>query len=314
MKKVTLKSVHGGLIRIGVAAAVWALCLSAAQTRASGDPSAGDIQTWDCLLSGGGEKGIAYITFTVDGNITGTELLAPSVSSLNSGSSSGGRQIPPGRGEFGGSSSGGGTVTSTNSTSSSTNSTGGTNVVLFGSGPIQGVWQFDAKSNIVGSFVRLAAPDDADVSFTGTVSSGSKPHLTLKAAFGTSRGTYSGVVALTETSLKFPDPTTNPWFGFKLADGQKTFEQFTLSPDISGVLGVYDLSGTGPDYQTIGKCLVSSQGRIGFSVLETNSVTKSSTLRATMGPFSNTSTAINTHTTGVQEDLNAVTFNPTLLK
>jgi hypothetical protein len=334
MKKVTLKSksVHKGLIQIGVAVAVWTLCLGAVQTRASGDPSQGSSQTWDSLLSGGGERGIAYITFSSDSSMSGIELLAPTPASLAASSTGrggagigrGGETIGRGGETIGRGESGGTGGTNSTSSGGSTNSPSTNNVVLFGSGGIVGSWHFDAKSNIVGSFVRTNAPDtnDAFVSFTGTVSSGTTPHLTLLISAGTNRSTYHGVFALTTNSLKFPDPTTGtgPWSGFKQVNGQKSFEQFTLTLDSIGTLGVYDLIGigtnlfTGTNYTTIGICLLSSQGRIGFALTETNSISTNSNLRATMGPFSSTATAIHTHTTGIQEDQSGVIFNPTLLK
>jgi hypothetical protein len=297
MKKVTFKSIQGGLARVGSVAAVWTLLFSAAvQSKAGGDPSQGGSQTWDCLFSGGGDNGIAYLTFGSDFSITGEEILAPKQSTLNS--------VPTvGRGG-----EGDGRTPTTNSPTGTT-----TNEFLFGAGSVVGVWQYDAKSNIVGSFVLVGAPSQQDVSFTGRVSTGTKPRLTLTASFGQHHGIYNGVIAQTETgSAKFPDPTTGGWFGFKRGEGQQVFEQFTLTG--TSILGVYDLSGSGPDYVTMGACFISSQGKIGFALLETNSVTEFSNLRSTIGSFSNTSTAIKANTTGIQENNSAVSFNPTMLK
>jgi hypothetical protein len=298
MKKVSLKSIQSGLARVGIAAAVWTLLFAAAaQSKAGGDPSQGSSATWDCLFSGGGDLGIAYLTFNLSGHtITGEELLAPTHSTVNPSPTSTGRD-GEGIGRTG---------------SGSTNSTGTTNEFLFGSGPVTGNWAFDDKSNIVGSFNRTLAPVDADVSFTGRVGSGKNPRLTLSASFGQHHGTYNGVIAQTVFTLKFPDPTTNGmWFGFKHEAGQEFFEQFNLT---TVTPGIYNLSGNGPDYATLGECLISSQGRIGFALVETNSSSASSSLRSTIGSFSSTAAAIKANTSGVQDNNNAVSFKATLLK
>jgi hypothetical protein len=99
------------------------------------------------------------------------------------------------------------------------------------------------------------------------------------------------------------------WFGFKRAEGQSIFEQFNLNLITPGV---YSLTGSGPGYTTMGECLISSQGRIGFALTETTATTNN--LRSTIGSFSNTAKSITTKTAGVQDDGNVVGFNPTMLK
>src|SRR5882757_3803291 len=98
----------------------------------SADPSAGSSFTWDLQSSGGGQRGVAVITFSNNLTFRGYQLLASLPPNTNS--SSGGRGGgSSGRGDSGGSS-------------------GKTNTFLFGFSPIDGTWAFNQKSQIVGLF------------------------------------------------------------------------------------------------------------------------------------------------------------------
>ena len=61
--------------------------------------------TWDCLLSGGGQQGIAFITFSNDFTLNGLEILVPKPPS--GGGSSDGRNPGGGAGRGGSGRSGG---------------------------------------------------------------------------------------------------------------------------------------------------------------------------------------------------------------
>jgi hypothetical protein len=97
---------------------------------------------WDCLISGGSQQGIAYLTFSGDNTFVGYRVLVgknlTSIPSTPEGRNSGGDD--------------GRTGTSGSSTNSST-SRSVTN--LFGFDRVHGDWQFDDRGRIIGRFVEV---------------------------------------------------------------------------------------------------------------------------------------------------------------
>lgn len=130
----TLKQIMARLSVRGLAAAALLLGASVQTSQAgSSDPSQGGSFTWDTISSGAGQRGMAFITFSNDGTFRGYQLLAAIPSSTNiSGIGRGGTGV--GRSNSGGSTNG--TVKN----------------LLFGFGPIDGIWTFNSKGKIVGFF------------------------------------------------------------------------------------------------------------------------------------------------------------------
>ena len=89
--------------------------------------------TWDCLLSGGGQRGIMFITFENDGTFHGHEMMVPrlpSTSTSSPGSSDDGRNSGGETGRGPGADRTGTGITSTSD--GSTNSSGSSFTNLFG--------------------------------------------------------------------------------------------------------------------------------------------------------------------------------------
>ena len=98
--------------------------------------------TWDCLLSGSGQQGIAFLKFADDGTnrtFSGYQLL---VGKQSAGDSIGeqGRNLGGGVGRG---------ITPGGSAS------GGSGSTLFGFGSVNGPWQYDEKGRVVGYFVEV---------------------------------------------------------------------------------------------------------------------------------------------------------------
>src|ERR1039457_4917495 len=91
--------------------------------------------TWDCLSSGGGQPGIAFLTFSNDYTFTGDLIVAgtpatPNTDPRNSGST--------GRG---------GSTSSTNAVAPTLD--------LFGYWGVEGPWGYDIKGRVIGTFIQI---------------------------------------------------------------------------------------------------------------------------------------------------------------
>jgi hypothetical protein len=235
--------------------------------------------TWDCLLSGGGQRGIMFLTFESDGTFHGHEMIVPRLSTTSStspGTSDDGRGgVDTSRGDV---DTRTGTAV-TGSGGSSTNSSGSTSTNLFGYEPITGgAWTMDSVGKITGAFVRHTASGDQPVSFRGKVRREQPRHLVLLA---NGVQTISG---FSQTNHVVPPFNATVWDGFKFLSNPVPFpEVFTLTD--AGELNLYSmdsLSAGGYSYSG-GRCMVSTQKKIGFVVIEESGT--NSTLRATIGPF-----------------------------
>jgi hypothetical protein len=124
----------------GLAVAALLLGASAQTSRAGSASPAGpgtdpsDFFTWDLISSGSGQRGMAFITFSNNGTFRGYQLLAAIPSGTNN--------VTVGRG---------GTGTGRN-TGSGGNTNGTVENLLFGFGPIDGIWTRNSKGKIVGLF------------------------------------------------------------------------------------------------------------------------------------------------------------------
>lgn len=113
------------------------LCTALNQGSAQTAP-ASPVGMWDFTVNGGGEKGLAFLTFADDGTFSGYNLLAPTPKSTTTTDSND-------RNDTGDDSRDG--------TSGSSSSSGTTN--LFGFAPVKGPWTFDNKGRVVGLFTEV---------------------------------------------------------------------------------------------------------------------------------------------------------------
>jgi hypothetical protein len=296
-----LLRMHLGVVS-GIGTLLFMFLASPCEAALSADPSGGSSNTWDCVFNGSGETGISYLTFSSDFTFSGYEVVTATPGILN-----GGAGIDVGRGGDG---------TERNGSGGNTNSAGTTNTFVFGFAFIEGNWTYDVKGNIIGSFSREDL--DEGVSFVGTVKYGKTPRLTLIASTVQGKNTYHGVL-----SQSAPAPTTlaitkqvpdlnGQWSGFKREGQRFQIEQFDLNS--SGLPGLYTLSGSGPNYSTTGACLISSQRKIGFALLETPNSGTNTLLRATVGNFSDKPKVVTAKTTGVEDSTTQIQFDATFLK
>lgn len=257
---------------------------------------------WDCILGGGGQEGIAFITFYDDGTFGGYELLSTRISKSPGSSNPRGGPVDATRNLDG----------ITNGVTAITN--------LFGFGPISGPWGYDDRGRVVGHFAQLIGQDAEgnarytnSVSFTGKVTPGKR--LTMVASSRNGRITYSGV-PFRET----PD-MSGPWTGVKVNKRQSFLEFFELTSvtvenpfgdqywDLGEYPGIYfSLDGQGAGYDTLGFTMVSSRKKIGFAFQSTPWGDTNSVLNATFGSWSASKRGIKASATGVQEPLDRITF------
>jgi len=252
--------------------------------------------TWDFVISGGGQQGVASIQFFSDNTFSGHEILVPR---SKSGSSDSGRGTgDPDR-----------TPTGTNSLN------GGTN--LFGYSSISGQWFYDVKGKVIGNYsIVVGSGSNAvtkGVSFTGKVTPGKR--FTLLASASSGKLTFKGVPFQQLTDLSsFPY-----WYGYKTENKQTFIEVFTLTPMDPAHGNVYwmDMSGDGPGYSyESGVCIASVQKKIGFVLIEEPTGNPEGFLRATVGSFLNTPSNPTAKTKGVKEPDSSVKFDaavPTVL-
>ena len=155
MKTLLKKLARASLSWRGVAVAAVVLGGSVQTSQAaSADPSGPNgTFTWDLVSSGGGQRGIAFITFSSDHTFHGYQMLAAIPPNTNN-STSGGR---------GGDNNGRG--------GGSSNSGGKTNTFLFGFSSLDGSWSLNSKGQIVGFYSQVLNVSSTVTNFhAGTVS------------------------------------------------------------------------------------------------------------------------------------------------
>jgi len=278
------------------AAALTAALLLGSQAYAQSSPEG----SWDCVINGNGQKGLAVINFTTSTDssgrfiFTGYQILTQSPKPNQDTAAS--------RGTIGDGRPSGGETSDTNSAST-------TNIVVFGFfSDISGTWSYDNNGKVVGSFFApIVSGDDTNVSsfavsFVGKVVPGK--HLTLTASSSTGKFVYQGkpFVDLGDFS--------GPWIGRKFVGEQTFLEFFNLTLILPNL---YQMVGAGPDYAygSSGSdvCMISRQGKIAFSLFEVPAIGSNAVLRATMGPFTNNKNTTSGKTTGIQHPLTPIRFN-----
>jgi hypothetical protein len=263
--------------------------------------------TWDFILSGGGQKGIAFITFADDQSFSGYQILS---TSPRSASSTGGRNVGGdlGRGiELSGDTSSTNLVASTN---------------LFGFGRITGPWAYDAKGNVIGNFTQVIDAGTGSnegivdgVSFSAKVVPGKR--LTLVASTSNGKVTYKGVPY--NAGLTRIDGT---WYGMKKLKGRNFTEFYSFNsladlnpflgtdPDLSQYPGIYyTVDGEGPGYEVKGFSMLSTQKKIAFSFQSFNGGGTDGVLNASFGTFSNPKGVPKASTSGIEFPNNGITYN-----
>jgi hypothetical protein len=261
----------------------WAAVALSCPAQFSGPSPAGD---WDCIVSGGGQQGIAFITFKGDGTFTGYQVLT---SKVNSEVDYDGRNPGGGEGRYP-------TVPVDR---------GDTN--LFGFGDLSGPWGFDASGKVIGSFTEVLADGGESGAITNSVSFQAKvvsgKRLTMTCSTVNGKIVYKGIPLAALPAL------TGGWYGTKVQNGQSFVEFFDLSS--SGYQpNLYTLEGEGPAYTTQGVCMRSAQNKIAIAIME--GVGTNMTVRATCGSFGKTSKSSKASTKGAIEPATPIQFNVVL--
>ena len=283
-----------GSLRSGLAALL--LCGFTASVGANAQaqtlyPPTGTV--WDCVLSGSGQKGVAFITFANDRSFSGYQILSsspkstPSIGARNVGGDIG-RDIEL------------------------DDSSGRTN--LFGFDQVQGPWAYDANGKVIGNWTMVSGNDSNStnsvtnsVSFVATVVPGIR--LTLVASTSNGKVTYKGV-----PYKEIMPSLSGSWYSTKKANGQSFTEFYTFTsmgdsnpfedgyPDLSGYPGIYyTFDGEGPGYEIVGFSMVSSQKKIAFTFQNYAGGGTNGVLNASFGTFSTTSKgALKATTSGVE--------------
>jgi hypothetical protein len=303
--------------------------------------------TWDCLLSGSGQQGIAFLTFSNDFTFTGYQLLVGKQSAASSIGDDG-RNI-------------GGGVGRGISLDGSAPSGGGSSSTVFGFGSVSGPWDYDVKGRVVGYFVELLNQETTittnqtvtievtwytnydytttpptplpvrtettstnvtyvtnsiattnAVSFSAKVVPGKRLTLASSTPFG--KVTYKGI-----PQKPISTPISGTWQGIKKENNQDILEFFNLLPSV--VQNVYvTTNGNGPDVKFGGVSMVSVQKKMGFAFqsftgLGTNSIPidvegsiVGGTPSATFGPVSYPKQGAKANTKGFEEPATPIKF------
>ncbi len=292
--------------------------------------------TWDCLLSGSGQQGIAFLTFSNDFTFSGYQLLVgkQSVSSASTSDRNPGGDV------------GRAADVSTNSVG------GGTN--LFGFGPVSGPWRYDVKGRVVGYFTEIlnqqttittnyettvlvttnydttttpptpigytfttnynttfttntTATTNA-VSFTAKVVPGKRLNLVSSTPYG--KVTYNGVP---QDQKPIPAPISGSWYGAKKKDRQTFVEFFTLLP--TDVKNIYTTTnGQGPGISFYGYSMVSVRKKMAFAFLTFQGVVTNFTglangdLSATLGGIGYPKQGAKATTKGFEQPITPINF------
>jgi hypothetical protein len=250
------------------------------------------IGTWDCVLSGGGQKGIVFLTFTNELNDQGVFKLYGHMIVTSPGGVGGGSDDDEGRGGD----SGRGDTTD--------NSDGGDTTRFVGFDRVTGQWTFDANGRIIGNLIHADPFEDQSFSFIAKVRPGAPPRLTLVYSTPNGKVTVRGRTAQPLIDL------SGPWQGVKTENGLQSLEFFTMGastsfnpfaaefPEADLFNNLYfTTNGVGPGYTFTGAVMVSSFKRIGIV-----SRVDGGDLRSTIGTFIAKPTVVGAKTRGLHGD------------
>jgi hypothetical protein len=302
-------SLHSGL----AAVILWGFTATVA-THLQAQSLTSPAGTWDFVLSGSGQKGIAFVTFKDDQTFSGYQILS---TSPKNGLNTGGRNLG---GNLGRGIQPGDIANATNKLSSTN---------LFGFGKVTGPWAYDVDGNVIGNFSQVVDGNDegsnavvVGVSFSAKVVPGKRMTLVAKTTNG--KVTYKGV-----PSTPVPGILNGAWYGIKQKKGNEFTEFFTLTsvqddnpfedtnPDLKDYPGIYyTLDGQGPGYELLGFSMLSSQKKIAFTFQSSaNGATSGATngasdsvLNASFGTFSNSKGVLKGSTSGVESPDTAISY------
>lgn len=301
--------------------------------------------TWDCLLSGSGQQGIAFITFSNDFTFSGYQLLVgkQSAASSSSGAANDERSSGGDVGRF---------------PESNTGFSGGTN--LFGFGSLSGPWRLDDKGRVIGYFLQVVnqqtsittnyettvldtpiydtnttpptvighiyttnynttfttntAGTTNGVSFSAKGVQGKRLNLVSSTPNG--KVTYNGVP---QNQKPIPAPISGRWYGAQKKNHQTFVEFFDLLP--TAVRNIYfTTNGEGPGFKFAGYSMVSVKKKMGFALATfegfgTNDVPidaegniSGGVLSATMGGVSYPKQGPKANTKGFEQPITPINF------
>lgn len=318
---------------LGTALLLGALVATAPNAGAQPYPRYSPLLTnyWDCVISGGIQKGLAFLTFyeepmdngSVQRTFSGYQIL----SATPKASSSSSIDLRSPLGDIGRNT--GGTLPAPPKTN------------LFGFTPVSGTWGYDYMWRIIGSY-SLPVMYGTNVvyhpvSFIGKSSQGRS--LTLVASTPIGRLTYSGRPYKASAAV---DLSAGTWYATRKVNGQSFVEFFPSDynyPDAEAYAGLGNYPGifytgsytntimvdtnefpvvtglgTGPTYTTMGWTMLSSQKKIAFAFRAiptrydpsaTNLVFTSS---ASYGAFAKYRAQFKSAASGIQEPSDRMSF------
>ncbi len=258
---------------------------------------------WDCVISGAGHKGLAFLVLGDDQSISGYELL---VGSPPKQASYDGRNIGGGIGRY-----------------FETNGLSQDRTNLLGLSQVGGFWSYDIKGRAIGNLTHVIQVSTNlttnGLSFVASFVPGKR--LTLTASTPQGKMVYRGVPYRTNSWN-----LSGNWYGTKRMTGQYFNEFFTLTSfadenplsdeyaDLSNFPGIYwTQDGLGPGYDFSGFAMLSSQKKIAFAFDQAAFGDTNSVRHATFGSFSSSRGINKASTLGVEEPSTAVGFNGTML-
>lgn len=306
--------------------------------------------TWDCLVSGSHQRGIAVLTFSDDGSgfggtfvgykLSTTDPVTPSVPDVGRGGEDVGRS---------------GTTGTTSGTSSNSQT------LIFGYSPIDGTWTYDDRGRVIGFFNETLTEGNltwpcaenvrvvSDTGLTNTISfcfTSSQFVTNVVFSDGTNKvftfTTNQIPVGTTTTnsqnfvgsvspgkhiSLRSISPAGNitfsgipiktnlpdfsgHYFGYKTLSGQPS--SLVTFDMVPNGLNFYSVSnGIGANFSFFGVSAVSSQKRIGFALMSTAAGSTENVLSAAVGSYTSNHHTTNAVTTGLESPGNKMKFNAT---
>jgi hypothetical protein len=158
-----------------------------------------------------------------------------------------------------------------------TGSSDQTNLALYGSASVGGVWGVDNAGRIIGNFVEVTQDGTFTnaINFVGKVVPGKR--LTLLATSSSGHFTIRGVPATNLVDL------SGSWFGVRRQNGAASYEFLRLEPiNDPNAINIYQVDGQGSGFSYSGIALLSVQRKLALgSTLSTGA--DSSTIRAVCG-------------------------------
>lgn len=264
------------------------------------DPAAAQVAnspvgpTWDCVLSGKGQRGIAFISFFEDYTFRGYQVLSGEKIAT---------EDPEGR-------------NATGDLGRQDNLLGHdsakTNVFVYGFDRFTGRWAYDAQGRVIGNFMTVVDSNESQidmvtnsVSFTAKVQPGKR--LTLLAQNSTGGINYRGV----PYARQLPSMSGN-WYGNSKIKKQVHTDFYTLVsivdenpwqedyPDLADYPGIfYTLDGQGGAYEFAGFCLQSCQRKVAYAFETYPPGSTNGVLSATFGTFSSKKGSLKTSAKGL---------------